>query len=140
MEPGGAPCACGGLGCLQTVASTTAVLNAYRAAADVPELVAALRSGEPAAHAAVARAGLHAGRVLAGLVNALEPRVVVVGGELATLAPTLMESVRRELRANIVPCGSRPPLVRPAELGGFAAALGALSLLRKPTDASPGEL
>ncbi|WP_328440800.1 ROK family protein [Streptomyces sp. NBC_00444] len=132
-EPGGAQCPCGGQGCLQTVASTTAMLNAYRPGADLTDLVAALGSGDPAAHAVLRRAGTHVGRVLAGLVNALEPGMVVVGGELVTAGPTLMESVRRELLANAVRCGSRPSLlVRPAELGDHAAALGAASLLRQP--------
>ncbi|WP_328869806.1 ROK family protein [Streptomyces sp. NBC_00287] len=132
-EPGGAPCPCGGQGCLQTVASTSAMLNAYRPGADLPDLMAALGSGDPAAHAVLRRAGTHVGRVLAGLVNALEPGIVVVGGELVTAGPTLMESVRRELLANVVRCGSRPSLlVRPAELGDHAAALGAASLLRQP--------
>lgn len=132
-EPGGAKCPCGGRGCLQTVASTTAVLDAYRPGADLPDLLAALGSGDPAAHAVLRRAGTYVGRVLAGLVNALEPGIVVVGGELVTAGPTLLESVRRELLANVVRCGSRPsPLVRPAELGDHAAALGAASLLRQP--------
>ncbi|MFD6191869.1 ROK family protein [Streptomyces sp. NPDC060275] len=137
VEPAGPSCACGGRGCLQTVASTGAVLRAYRAAADVPDLTAALCAGEPAAHAAVRRAGTYAGRVLAGLANALGPAAVVVGGELVTAAPALMEAVRRELGASVVGCGSRPPLlVRRAELGEFAAALGAVFLLRRPTEAS----
>ncbi|MGI5401395.1 ROK family protein [Streptomyces sp. CA-135486] len=132
-EPGGAPCPCGGQGCLQTVASTTAMLNSFRPGADLPDLVAALGSGDPAAHAVLRRAGTHVGRVLAGLVNALEPGIVVVGGELVTAGPTLMESVRRELLANVVRCGSRPSLLlRPAKLGDYAAALGAASLLRQP--------
>ncbi|MFF8175221.1 ROK family transcriptional regulator [Streptomyces chartreusis] len=132
-EPGGAKCPCGGRGCLQTVASTTAMLDAYRPGADLPDLLAALGSGDPAAHAVLRRAGTYVGRVLAGLVNALEPGIVVVGGELVTAGPTLLESVRRELLANVVRCGSRPsPLVRPAELGDHAAALGAASLLRQP--------
>ncbi|MGW0555860.1 ROK family protein [Streptomyces sp. NPDC002926] len=132
-EPGGAPCPCGGQGCLQTVASTTAMLNSYRPGAGLPDLVAALGSGDPAAHAVLRRAGTHVGKVLAGLVNALEPGIVVVGGELVTAGPTLMESVRRELLANVVRCGSRPPLlVRPTKLGDHAAALGAASLLWQP--------
>lgn len=132
-QPGGAKCPCGGRGCLQTVASTTAVLDAYRPGADLPDLLAASASGDPAARAVLRRAGTYVGRVLAGLVNALEPGIVVVGGELVTAGPTLMESVQRELLANVVRCGSRPsPLVRPAELGDHAAALGAASLLRQP--------
>ncbi|MFI6495382.1 ROK family protein [Streptomyces sp. NPDC050564] len=99
-EPGGAPCSCGGRGCLQTVASTTAVLGAFRAAADLPQLAAPLSAGEEAAHAVVRRAAIHAGRVLAGLAKALGTTMVVVGGELVTLGPPLMKPLENEVRAN----------------------------------------
>jgi predicted NBD/HSP70 family sugar kinase len=133
VEAEGLPCGCGGRGCLQTVASTGAVLRACPDMADVTRLVAAARSGEPAARAAVARAGSLAGRVLAGLVHAVEPGVVVVGGELPTVGTVLLEPLEREMRAHATlrGPGSSPP-VRPAALGEFAAALGALSLLRRP--------
>ncbi|MEU6553115.1 ROK family protein [Streptomyces sp. NPDC046915] len=138
-EPAGAPCSCGGRGCLQTVASTTAVLDAYRAAADLPQLAAALSAGEEAAHAVVRRAAIHAGRVLAGLVKALGPSVVVVGGELITLGPPLMEPLENEVRASGAAYGSRPLMpVRRAELGDFAAAVGAASLLRPPPASGTG--
>ncbi|MFI5681390.1 ROK family protein [Streptomyces cellulosae] len=134
-EPAGAPCSCGGRGCLQTVASTRAVLGAYRAAADLPQLAAALSAGEEAAHAVVRRAAIHADAVVAGLAKALGPSVIVVGGELTTLGAALMKPLENEVRANVGPHGSRPrTAVRRAELGGFAAAVGAASLLRPPHD------
>ncbi|MFF0042373.1 ROK family protein [Streptomyces mirabilis] len=136
-EPAGAPCSCGGRGCLQTVASTTAVLEAFRVAADLPQLAAALSAGEEAAHAVVRRAAIHAGRVLAGLAKALGPSMVVVGGELVTLGPPLMKPLENEVRANVVTYRSSPQMpVRRAELGDFAAAVGAASLLRSPSDAA----
>ncbi|MFF8867527.1 ROK family protein [Streptomyces sp. NPDC015139] len=136
-EVAGAPCSCGGRGCLQTVASTTAVLDAYRAAPDLPQLAAALSAGEKAAHAVVRRAAIHTGRVLAGLVKALGPSMVVVGGELVTLGPPLMKPLENEVRANAVTYRSPPETpVRRAELGDFAAAVGAASLLRSPSDAA----
>ncbi len=136
-EVAGAPCSCGGRGCLQTVASTTAVLDAYQAAADLPQLAAALSAGEEAAHAVVRRAAVHTGRVLAGLAKALGPSMVVVGGELVTLGPPLMKPLENEVRANAVTYRSPPDTpVRRAELGDFAAAVGAASLLRSPSDAA----
>ncbi|MET8450409.1 ROK family protein [Streptomyces sp. NPDC005209] len=136
-EPAGAPCSCGGRGCLQTVASTTAVLDAFRSAADLPRLAAALSAGEVAAHAVVRRAAIHTGRVLAGLAKALGPSMVVVGGELVTLGLPLMKPLENEVRANSVTYRS-PPLmpVRRAELGDFATAVGAASLLQSPSDAA----
>ncbi|WP_247706278.1 ROK family transcriptional regulator [Streptomyces liliiviolaceus] len=142
VEPQGAPCSCGGRGCLQTVASSGAVLEAYGAATDVAGLESALRSGAERAREAVERAGTHAGRALAGLVNALEPGIVVVGGALTSIESPLMERLERELRAHVVQCSWRPPLVlRTATLGTAAAALGAVSLaLSHPDTASARSL
>ncbi|MFG2793768.1 ROK family protein [Streptomyces sp. NPDC048419] len=139
-EPGGAPCSCGSRGCLQTVASTKAVLDAYPAAADLAQLAAALRVGEQGAHAVVHRAAIHTGRVLAGLAKALGPSMIVVGGELVALGPSLMNPLEDEVRENVVTYGPRAPIpVRQAVLGDFAAAVGAASLLRLSSDAtSPG--
>ncbi|MEV1177638.1 ROK family protein, partial [Nonomuraea sp. NPDC049784] len=53
VDPDGAPCDCGGTGCLETVASIRAVLDAYRAAGgragDVPELAKATGAGDETA-------------------------------------------------------------------------------------------
>ncbi|MEU0845847.1 ROK family transcriptional regulator [Streptomyces sp. NPDC005962] len=139
VDPGGEPCACGRVGCLETVASIGAVLDAHGSAADVPQLVAALEAGDRAAHSVLERAGTHVGRVLADLCNAFGPSVVVLGGELTGTGPALMNPLRRELDANVACRGSRMPLhVRPAKLGDVGAALGALALLLHRQSAATG--
>ncbi|MFI6346364.1 ROK family protein [Streptomyces sp. NPDC050560] len=128
-EPGGAPCVCGRRGCLQTLASTPAVLRAA-GVADVPALLAALGGAGSAARSALGVAAVQVGRVLAGLVTALNTGTVVVGGELAAAGPALLEPLEQELRANAMRGAAWPPLlVCPAELGDFAAARGAVALL-----------
>ncbi|WP_413798178.1 ROK family protein [Streptomyces iranensis] len=130
VEPDGAPCECGGTGCLETVASIGAVLDAYRAAggtaADVPELVAAVRSGDRKAHAVLERAGAHIGRVLDAVSHAVGPGVIVVGGELVDAGPALMRSIERTLNTGVLRGSDGRPTVRPAGLGDSAAALGAI--------------
>ncbi|WP_316751368.1 ROK family transcriptional regulator [Streptomyces herbicida] len=134
VDPEGAPCACGGTGCLETVASVGAVLEAYRiaggAAADVPELMAALESGDRAAHTVLARTGAHVGRVLADVCHAVGPDVIVLGGELVDAGPALMEPIERKLDTTVVRGACRPLRVRPAGLGDSGSALGAVALLR----------
>ncbi|MGW7354062.1 ROK family protein [Streptomyces sp. NPDC054784] len=146
VDPYGPPCACGRSGCLETLASVDAVLAAHGSAADVPQLAAALAAGDPAARAALARAGRHAGRALADLCHAFGPDTVVVGGELAGLGPALTGPLRDELDANMpdrgarTPAGPRtPPVLRSAKLGDVGAALGAVALLlrRRPGGARP---
>lgn len=130
VDPDGAPCVCGRVGCLETVASIGAVLDAHGSATDVPQLVAALDAGDRAARSVLARAGAHVGKVLADLSNAFGPGVIVLGGELADTGPALMDPLRRELDANMTCRGSRtPPRVRTAALGDVGAALGAVALL-----------
>lgn len=79
-------CSCGRRACLETVASSAAILAAVRSAAGLPELTwaEALRrahEGDPAAVAAFARAGTAIGRALATVVNLVGPEVIQVVGE-----------------------------------------------------------
>ncbi|MFE7169353.1 ROK family protein [Streptomyces sp. NPDC057616] len=133
VEPGGAPCECGGTGCLQTVASLEAVLAAYRAAggtaADVPELLAALRSGNRTAHAVLEQVGAHVGRALDAVSHAVGPDMIVIGGELADAGAPLIGSIERTLNTRTVHGIAGRPLVRPSRLGDAATAFGAIAQL-----------
>ncbi|WP_413099752.1 ROK family protein [Streptomyces sp. Inha503] len=131
VEPDGAPCECGGTGCLETVASIGAVLDAYRAAggtaADMPELVAAVRSGDRKAHAVLERAGAYVGGMLEAVSHAVGPAVIVVGGELVDAGPALLRPIERALNTRVAHGSYGRPIVRPAGLGDSAAALGAIA-------------
>ncbi|MFB6638881.1 ROK family protein [Streptomyces chartreusis] len=135
VDPDGTRCECGRTGCLQTVASVGAVLDACRSpdgpAMDLPELEAVLNSGDRTAHAVVARAGAHVGRVLADMCHAIGPDVLVVGGELVAACPAVMESIAHEVDAHVVRGPGPRPEVRSSRLGSFAAALGAVALHRQ---------
>ncbi|MET7453762.1 ROK family transcriptional regulator [Streptomyces sp. NPDC005574] len=135
VDPDGAPCECGAVGCLQTVASIGAVLDACRTAgravADVPELVSALESGDEIAHAVLSRVAAHVGRVLADVSHAVGPDVIVIGGELIDAGRALMTPIERVLDTRIARDSCWAPRVVPAGLGDPGAALGALALLRR---------
>ncbi|WP_037908746.1 ROK family protein [Actinacidiphila yeochonensis] len=133
VDPGGRPCECGGTGCLETVASVGAVLEAHRAAGgtagDIAEVTAAARAGREPAAGVVASAGHHVGTALAAVCNAVGPGVVVIGGELAAAGDALTVPVREALAAGVLPF-SRPLLdLRPAALGEVGAALGGIALV-----------
>jgi len=137
VDPDGAPCHCGAVGCLETVASIGAVLDACRAAgtaaADVPELVTALKSGDGAAHTVLARVGAHVGRVLADVSHAVGPDLIVVGGELVDTGRALMAPIEHTLSTHVARCSYGVPRVIPAGLGDAGTALGALALLQQRT-------
>ncbi|MGQ4515355.1 ROK family protein [Streptomyces sp. DW26H14] len=133
VEPDGRPCVCGGAGCLETVASVGAVLDAYRSAGGRAEgidaVTAAARAGDPAAVAVFEAVGGHLGTVLAAVSNAVGPGVIVVGGELAAAGEALIRPVERALIARLMPISRHRVDLRAATLGEVGAALGGIALV-----------
>nr|WP_247196856.1 ROK family transcriptional regulator [Streptomyces sp. GESEQ-35] len=128
VEPDGRRCSCGGRGCLETVASVGAVLDAYRRADDLPALLAALPA-DPAARRVLDAAGSRIGTVLAAVCNAIGPGVIVLGGELAAAGDVLFEPVARALAEHLMPISRHRVDLRPASLGETGGALGAIALV-----------
>ncbi|MFJ2295373.1 ROK family protein [Streptomyces sp. NPDC087894] len=131
-DPEGAPCECGGRGCLETIASIGPVLASYRAlggrADDVPTLLRAVENGDRAAHEVLRAAGTRTGTVLAGVVNAVGPGVIVLGGELARAGDALLVPVREALDAHVMPLARGRVRLLPAGLGEAGGALGGVAL------------
>ena len=108
--PDGPVCSCGNRGCLETQVSTESLLR--RAAelgvlapgAELDQLGQAAGDGRPAAVALLDEAGELLGRALAGAINLLGPRLVIVIGEIAPLWPQLAEPFDRALAAHLLPC------------------------------------
>ncbi|MFE2722247.1 ROK family protein [Kitasatospora sp. NPDC059327] len=121
-------CACGGSGCLETVASAAAVATAYTArsgrpvsgAADVAALTA---QGDPVAREVWTRAATGLAQALATVTTLLAPELIVLGGGLAEAGPLLLDPVRAGLEEHLT--FQRRPSVVQAELGDRAACLGA---------------
>jgi glucokinase len=129
VEPGGAVCGCGNHGCWETVASGSAVtrLGHERMGVDGYGVVDAARRGDAAALAILRDVGARLGEGIAGLVNVLDPELVIVGGGAAASAgDLLLEPARRAYAASVEGAGHRPdvPIV-PATLGADGAAVGA---------------
>ncbi|GAA2908378.1 ROK family transcriptional regulator [Streptosporangium fragile] len=133
VDPAGARCDCGGTGCLETVASIRAVLDAYNVAGgradDVPALVAALESGDAVALDLLRDVGTRIGIVLAALCNAIGPGVIVIGGELTATGAALIGPVEEALSAHILPISRHRVHLRRATLGEAAGALGGIALV-----------
>ncbi|MHA3703865.1 ROK family protein [Jatrophihabitans sp. YIM 134969] len=129
----GAVCRCGNRGCLETVAATTQVLAVLQPAhdetltmADVARLCAA---GDPGATRVVRDAGRTVGRVLADMVNSLNPGAVVLGGELAAAGAPLLAGLVESLERFAQPGVLRDVAVRLGALGDDAQLVGAGALV-----------
>ena len=118
-DPEGERCACGAIGCLETISSAGAIARRYSAASgiDVPgarEVLAAAAAGDLDAVRIWDDALRALAEQLARLVAILAPEAVVIGGGLAQAGPALFEPLARApRRAAQLPSapgtGSRPP-------------------------------
>ncbi|MFI9104780.1 ROK family protein [Streptomyces fildesensis] len=128
VRPGGPLCGCGQRGCLETLASASAVSRAWAAASEDPDADAAdcakaVESGDPRA-LAVWREAIDA--LADGLVTGLtllDPRVLIIGGGLAEAGDTLFGPLRAAVEERIT--FQKLPLIVPAALGDTAGCLGA---------------
>ncbi|GAA4861072.1 ROK family protein [Saccharopolyspora cebuensis] len=129
---GAKPCGCGRDDHLEAVASGPAIAAAYTALAggepvELPEVERRMRAGDDRARQAVTAAGALLGRVLSGLVTALDLDAVVVGGGAARLGAALLDPVARALDAETRPPQRRTPVL-PALLQRDGPVLGAALL------------
>ena len=142
VNPAGRPCRCGSTGCWETEIGEEALLRRAGRPADggrqaVDEVIAAAAAGEPAALTAVAEVGRWLGIGVAGLVNVLNPRVVVLGGLFSRLYPLLIERVEEQLDRFTLAAPRANVRLAPAQLGIDAPLLGAAELAFEPFLADP---
>jgi len=130
IDPEGPPCPCGGVGCLEVIASAAAVGREYavRSGRTVDaESVALLASrGEPTALAVWGRAVGALAQAIVTTVTITGVDLVLVGGGLAESGETLLGPLRREVAERLT--FHRPPHVCRASLGDRAGCVGAACL------------
>lgn len=89
-ERPGPACYCGRAGCIETFLSGPALGRDYAASGGervtAEEVAARAAAGDPRAEAALARYELRFARAIAGVINVLDPDVVVLGGGLSNIA------------------------------------------------------
>lgn len=127
VDEGGAPCACGNLGCLEAYASGTAMAMGDRNASAV---AAAASDGDEDAAAHLASVGTWVGVGLAALVAVLDPARIVLGGGAGEAAFDQVAPAARAALAERLFARARrePPPVVAAELGDRAGVAGAALL------------
>jgi glucokinase len=149
IDINGPPCQgnCRGRGCIETMASGTAIGSEGRAAAEAdPDSVLATMlaeghpidgkavteaalAGDPTAVAVFDLIGTRLGVALTSFANTFEPKVIVIGGGVMAAGDLLLEPARRELRARaLLPMNEIPVLA--AELGPDAGLIGAAAMAR----------
>ncbi|MBG0827960.1 ROK family transcriptional regulator [Planomonospora sp. ID67723] len=129
LDPLGAECRCGRLGCLEAVAGIGAVLqHAALSPAEVEieleEVVRLARADERRTLDLLTSVGHHLGKGVSVLANLLNPEVVILGGYYVPLAPWLLPAVAEEMRGRTIAPEAGGCRVVASTLGYDAAALG----------------
>jgi glucokinase len=144
--PWGPYCGCGNRGCLEALASGTAIAREGRELVrrGVPTLIAELAAGHPErvtaklvakaadkgdieAQEILAEAMTYLGVGMASLVNLFNPELIVIGGGLTNMGEGLFGPVRRAIERRAFTAAARAVNVVPAELGDDVGVLGAVA-------------
>lgn len=125
----GRVCQCGTVGCLEAVASGSAVLRDVRASGlevnNLAELAALTRTGQPIVTQRVREAGRVIGAVLTMCVNVINPSVIVVDGDLALAGDHLLSGIREVVYSRSMPLATRELRITRSRMDGTAALVGA---------------
>jgi glucokinase len=156
VELEGPPCPCGGVGHLESFVGRRAIIRDAREVAstfrgagikrragdDLEQITAeivveAANAGEEAAAEIMGRVGLILGKALVGIVNMMNPQLIVVGGGIGESCPLLIERASLAI-ADEALAGRRDVRVVPAELGNDAGVVGAAALAFDEHDSREG--
>jgi glucokinase len=147
VQATGPRCSCGNRGCLEALASGTAIGRRAREVAvenpasalgrlaaerkvlgeDVTELA---REGDKMALSVLKEAGTWLGVGLAGFVNVFNPEVVAVGGGVMEAGELVLGAARREVHLRARPPSRDLAEIKVATLGPKSGVLGAAALAR----------
>ncbi|MFQ6121662.1 MAG: ROK family protein [Dehalococcoidales bacterium] len=144
IDVNGLSCQCGNIGCLETLASGTAMAREARRriaqgeSSCLLELVAdrtedvtaenigvAARGGDSLALDVIAGAGTYLGVGMVNLVNIFNPEMIVVGGGVANLGDLLLDPARQVVKERAFRISARAVRIVTAQLGDEAGVYGA---------------
>jgi predicted NBD/HSP70 family sugar kinase/predicted transcriptional regulator len=132
-DGGGLLCRCGKRGCVETLASVPAILARCRSLGvpleGLEDLRAAVTIAEPTVDRVLRETGTVLGRVLGAAAMALNPAEIVLGGEIVTIAPTLLQQVTATITYETSWQPDAAPVIRAALLSDESGALGAIAAL-----------
>jgi len=141
IDPRGKTCVCGLRGCLATVVGAEALLQrAAELAADQPEhpshgrfamadLLQAALAGDPLVLTVVREAAESLGIAVAGLLNVVNPSLVVIGGDMARLGSLLVDPLRRTVAQRTLISSMAAVDICTSELGPQSVAVGAATMI-----------
>ncbi len=148
VDENGPLCSCGSRGCLETLASSRAILGRVKEALangvvspylehirqrDVSltteTFIQAAKEGDKLCIGIVEEVGRIVGKVLANTVNILNPELIILGGDLAGLGDLILNPVKGTVKRQALAPASQHLIFELAQVNDRAAAMGAAALI-----------
>ena len=133
LDPAGPKCACGGRGCWETLASSSAALRYYselngtKQALTIHQLIAKAEGGDAKAVEALKKQARLIGRGMRAIVSALSPEMILVTGDVIAAWNWFGPIVEEELTPLML--AGTPPRLMPVEESEVARLRGAAALV-----------
>jgi len=115
IDENGPICRCGNRGCLDTFVGVHALLGALAAShgrLTLNDVLNRAENGDPGCRRVLGDAGTHIGVAAAGVVNLINPEVLVLGGRLARMGELLIGPIREAVDRCAIPSAAATVLVR----------------------------
>jgi glucokinase-like ROK family protein len=143
----GKRCRCGLYGCLETVASSQAIIERAKMIAsgdpgsrlhhfmdgadslNIDIVLRAFEAGDEALHQAIAEVGYYLGIVTANLIGTLNVQRILITGNMTRFGQPLLESIRQEMKRRALPALVKETQVEMCSLGEDIIIQGAAALL-----------
>jgi predicted NBD/HSP70 family sugar kinase len=131
IDENGPVCRCGNRGCLETYVGSAALLEALagsHGALSLRDVIAKAQGGDPGCRRVLHDAGRHLGVAVAGLVNLINPEVIVIGGQLAKVGRIITDPLQASLERCAIPSAAATVTLRAGALDADADVVGALAV------------
>lgn len=134
IVPAGTPCRCGKRGCLDTIASLTAIFEQARMAGintdQLDELEAMARKGHTAAIQILHRAGDALGLAISHQIQTHDPAAIMIAHQPESFNGLLNTVMQQAIETNLLPgmAGNTPLIYRPLTQDSWALAAASVAL------------
>ncbi|MBD0776812.1 ROK family protein [Maribacter sp. ANRC-HE7] len=136
IEHNGVNCNCGGRGCLEAYASTSALIRRYKELSgddnesiDGYHIVKKFKQDDPDAIKCIQEHTEYLGHGIASFINTFAPQKIVIGGGISDAGQFYIDMIQNVATQHMMPdCGGHTEIVA-AQLGNIAGSLGAAAMV-----------
>jgi len=141
IDENGPVCRCGNRGCLETYIGADALRDALvtsHGPMGLRDIIGRALDGDPGCRRVLGDAGRHLGVAVAGLVNLVNPEVIILGGQLSKVGSIITDPMLAALERCAIPSAAASVTLRRPELDADADVVGALAVAEARQAAAEG--